>query len=86
MSSAGIESLIAAAPWPQRSALRALLALGRRPRGASLLRRLPLAEQVVTSTLAFGRYDDPAVARTLGWDAGAVVARGRALRRAEGRP
>jgi hypothetical protein len=33
-----------------------------------------------------GRYDDPAVAGALGWDAAAVVARGRALRRAEGRP
>jgi hypothetical protein len=33
-----------------------------------------------------GRYEDPVVARALGWDAEAVVARGRALRRAEGRP
>ena len=36
--------------------------------------------------LLLGRYDDPAVAGALGWDAAAVVARGRALRRAEGRP
>jgi len=32
------------------------------------------------------RYEEPALARALGWDADAVVARGRALRRAEGRP
>ena len=28
------------------------------------------------------RYEDPTIARALGWDAEAVVARGRALRRA----
>jgi hypothetical protein len=83
---AGFESLIAAAPWPQRVGLRALLALGRRPRGASLLAYLPLAEQVASATLALERYDDPALARSLGWDAAAVSSRGRALRRAEGRP
>jgi hypothetical protein len=33
-----------------------------------------------------GHYDDPEVARALGWDAEAVVARGRALRREEDRP
>jgi hypothetical protein len=36
--------------------------------------------------LAAERYDEPPVARALGWDASAVVARGRELRRAEGRP
>ena len=33
-----------------------------------------------------GHYDDPEVARALGWDAEQVVARGRELRRSEGRP
>jgi hypothetical protein len=84
--SAGLDSFVAAAPWPQRSGLRMLLALARRPRSRALLARAPLAEQAAHSTLALGRYDDPAVARRLGWDAAAVVARGRALRRAEGRP
>jgi hypothetical protein len=82
----GIDSFLAAAPWPQRYGLRVLLALARRPRGAALLARVPLAEQAAWSTLALGRYDDPAVGHALGWDAEAVVARGRALRRAEGRP
>ncbi|HEX7609934.1 MAG TPA: hypothetical protein VF380_04595 [Solirubrobacteraceae bacterium] len=84
--STGLESFLAAAPWPQRAGLRLLLALARRPRGAALLARAPLAEQAAWATLALGRYDDPAVARALGWDAEAVVARGRELRRAEGRP
>ena len=84
--STGLESFLAAAPWPQRVGLRVLLALARRPRGAALLARAPLAEQAAWATLALGRYDDPAVGRALGWDAEAVVARGRALRRAEGRP
>ena len=82
----GLERFLAAAPWPQRPGLRLLLALAQRPRGASLLRRMPLAAEAAAATLALGRYDDPAVAASLGWDAGAVVARGRQLRRAEGRP
>jgi hypothetical protein len=81
-----LDSFLAAAPWPQRAGLRLLLALARRPRGAALLARAPLAEQAAWSTLALGRYDDPAIGRALGWDAGAVVDRGRALRHAEGRP
>lgn len=84
--SPGLDVFIAAAPWPQRTGLRILLALVRRPRGAALLARAPLAEQAAYATLALGRYDDPGVGRALGWDAEAVVARGRALRRAEGRP
>jgi hypothetical protein len=47
---------------------------------------MPLAAEAAAATLALGRYDDPAVAASLGWDAEAVVARGRQLRRAEGRP
>lgn len=82
----GLDSFVAAAPWPQRPGLRLLLALGRRPRGAILLRRMPLAAEAAAATLALGRYDDPVVAASLGWDAEAVVARGRQLRRAEGRP
>ena len=84
--SAALERFVAAAPLPQRLGLRVLLALARRPRGLALLARVPLAQQAAFSTLAFGRYDDPAVARELGWDAEQVIAAGRALRRAEGRP
>lgn len=82
----GLEGFLDAAPLPQRAALRLLLALARRPRGAALLARVPLAERAAVSTLGLGRYDDPAVAGALGWDAAAVVARGRALRREERRP
>ncbi|HEX8715093.1 MAG TPA: hypothetical protein VF706_05930 [Solirubrobacteraceae bacterium] len=82
-----LERLIDAGPWPQRAGLRALLALARRPRGAALLARIaPPAEQVACAMLACGRYDDPTLACSLGWDASAVVARGRELRRVEGRP
>jgi hypothetical protein len=66
--------------------MRLLLELVRRPRGAALLARIPLAQQVARSLLALGHYDEPAIARALGWDADAVIARGRELRRAEGRP
>jgi hypothetical protein len=84
--SPGLDEFIAAAPWPQRAALRALLALVRRPRGAALLARSPLAFQLGSSLRALGHYDEPQVARALAWDATAVVGRGRELRRAEGRP
>ncbi len=83
---AAIDGFLAAAPWPQRAGLRLLLALQRRPRGAALLARMPMAAQAAHAILALGRYDDPLLAADLGWDARAVVARGRALRRAEGRP
>jgi hypothetical protein len=78
--------LIAAAPWWRRHAMRVLLALARRPRGLGLLRLLSPSDQVAHGLLALGRYDDPARAVALGWDAEAVTARGRALREAEGRP
>jgi len=84
--SAELERFIAAAPLPQRLGLRVLLALASRPRGMALLARFPLAQQAAFSTLALGRYDDPAVARALGWNAEQVVAAGRELRRSEGRP
>jgi hypothetical protein len=82
----GLESFLLAAPRPQRAALRVLLALARRPRGAALLAYVPLAERAAFTTLALGRYDEPVVAAALGWDAAAVAARGRALRRDERRP
>jgi len=82
----GLDRFLAASPQPQRSGLRLLIMLARRPRGAMLLKCLPLAEEAAGATLALGRYDDPAIATRLGWDAEAVVARGRRLRRTEGRP
>jgi hypothetical protein len=84
--SAGFERFVSAAPPPQRVAMRLLLTLAARPRGARALARVPQLEQLAASLLALGRYDDPWLARALGWDAEAVVARGRALRRSEGRP
>lgn len=75
-----LAEFLAAAPRLQRTALRVLLALARRPRGARLLARLPAADQLAQATLALVRYDEPSAARALGWDAGAVVARGRAAR------
>jgi hypothetical protein len=66
--------------------MRALLALAARPRGAKLLARVGPLGQLGGSLLAMRRYDDPVRARELGWDAAAVVERGRALRAAEGRP
>ena len=41
---------------------------------------------MIDGLAAMSAYDEPDVARTLGWDAEAVVARGRELRRSEGRP
>jgi hypothetical protein len=81
-----LDEYIAAAPQPQRSGMHAVLALARRPRGAVLLNRIPPLAQIGRTLLAMERYEEPSVARSLGWDAEAVVAHGRALRRAEGRP
>ncbi|HSZ69019.1 MAG TPA: hypothetical protein VK756_01525 [Solirubrobacteraceae bacterium] len=81
-----LDGFLAAAPAPQRAGLRALLALARRPRGARLLARFAPAAQLTTGLLAAAHFEADAPARALGWDAEAVVARGRALRRAEGRP
>lgn len=66
--------------------MRMLVAIGRRPRGQALLEQAPAINQLAQMLLTLGRYDDPGVALALGWDGAAVVARGRALRRAEGRP
>jgi hypothetical protein len=82
----GMDAFLRAAPVTQRTGMRALLALASRPRGRRLLDRVPLAEQAAWSLLAMRRYDDPGVSRALGWDAAEVAARGRELRRAEGRP
>jgi hypothetical protein len=82
----GFERFLRAAPSPQRAGMRLLLALSRRPRGAALLARAPLAQQAGWSLLSMSRYDEPTVSRALGWDADAVAARGRELRRTEGRP
>jgi hypothetical protein len=84
--SRALDGFVATAPWPQRAGLAALVALGRRPRGARLLKCVAPAEQLAYALLAMEHYEDRAVAGALGWDAAAVVARGRALRRAEGRP
>ncbi len=81
-----LDGYLAAAPGPQRVGLRVLLALAQRPRGAKLLARFPPVAQLACGLLAAELYEADAAARVLGWDAGAVVARGRALRRAEGRP
>ena len=43
-------------------------------------------DQLAGGLLAMERYEDPVLARELGWDAEAVAARGLALRREEGRP
>jgi hypothetical protein len=81
-----LASFVAAAPWPQRPALRMLLALAGRRRGRALLTRLAPLDQLAGGLTALGRYDEPALAYRLGWDAEAVVRRGRQLRRREGRP
>lgn len=81
-----MDVFVSASPWPQRAGLRVILALATRPRGAALLARVPLLAQTGRALVGMRRYEDPALARSLGWDAEAVVARGRELRRAEGRP
>lgn len=77
---------VATAPQPQRAGLRVLIALGRRPRGQRVLHHFAAADQLANGLLAMERFEDPAAAVPLGWDADAVAARGRALRREEGRP
>lgn len=81
-----LQRFVAAGPPGLRLGLRALLAVARRPRGSRMLARTPRLSAPAQATLALGRYDDPVVSRSLGFDADAVAARGRALRHAEGRP
>jgi hypothetical protein len=82
----GLGEFVAAGPGAQRVALRAALALVGRRRGRALLAMLGLGHHVIAGLAAMGVYDEPEVARALGWDADAVVARGRDLRHSEGRP
>lgn len=84
--SRSLERFIAAGPWPERAGTRLLVSLARRPHGRRLLARVAPLEQLAGGLLAMERYEDPTLARELGWDAAAVAARGRALRREEGRP
>lgn len=84
--SASLAAFVAASPWPQRAVLGLLIGVASRPRGMALLRRLAPLDQLAGGLVTFGRYDEPRVSRSLGWDAAAVVARGRELRRREGRP
>jgi hypothetical protein len=86
LETGSLDAFIAAAPWPQRMGLRALLAVARRPRGAALLARAAPWDQLPRGLLTVGHYDDPRVSRMLGWDVDAVIARGQELRRVEGRP
>jgi hypothetical protein len=86
MPPAALDQLIAAGPRWQRPAMRALLTLGTRPRGRALLALVKPADHAAAALIAMARYDEPQQALALGWDADAVVARGRELRRAEGRP
>lgn len=81
-----LETFVAAAPPLQRAGLRVITGLARRPRGRALLHRLGPLDQAANGVLAMAHFDEPAAARPLGWDADAIAARGRALRRAEGRP
>jgi hypothetical protein len=82
----GLRGFIDAAPQPQRTALRLLIALGRRPRGAWILHRIAPADQLANGLAVGAHFEEAGVAVKFGWDADAVAARGRALRRAEGRP
>lgn len=84
--SGALDDFLAGSPLPQRAGLRLVLAISRRPRGAAFLTSAPMLAQAAGSLTAMARYDDPHVARSLGYDAEEVVARGRELRRAEGRP
>ena len=86
MSARPLAEFVAAGPSLQRIALRATLALVGRPRGRALLAVLGPGRHAIDGVAAMGVYDEPEVARALGWDADAVVARGRELRRSEGRP
>jgi hypothetical protein len=81
-----LDEFVEAGPWPQRAAIRALLPLARRPRARTLLGAFTGADQALAGLAAMGYYDRREVSRGLGWDADAVVVRGRALRRKEGRP
>lgn len=84
--SGALDEFLAGSPLPQRAGLRLVLEIYRRPRGASFLTSMPMLAQAAGSLTAMAAYDDPEVSKRLGYDAEAVVARGRELRRREGRP
>ena len=65
----GLESFIAAAPWPQRLGLRVLLALVRRPRGAALLRACLSSSRRRARCSRSAATTIRSSARALGWDA-----------------
>ena len=71
---AGFDAWLAAAPPLNRVVLRAALRLRDRPRVPGPLR------DALHAAASAGYYGDPAVMRALGYDAAAVVARGRSLR------
>lgn len=77
---------MAAGPRPQRWVLRALLEVARRPRGAELLARVWPLGQIVCALATLDHYEEPEVARSLGFDAQAVLARGSELRGGSGHP
>jgi hypothetical protein len=81
-----LERFVTASPATVRPGLRILLALGKRPRGRALLAKLPPADSAANGLLAMAHFDEPAASIPLGYDPDAVVARGRELRRSEGRP
>ena len=81
-----LPEFVAAGPPLQRPGTRLLLFLARRPRGRRLLAHSPQAERAALSLVEMARYDDPQTALRLGFDAEFLTARGRELRRAEGRP
>jgi hypothetical protein len=81
-----LPAFIEAAPQPYRAAMALLTSLGRRPRGRALLGRLAAAGQLSGGLLAMEHFEDPSVARGLGFDAHAIARRGRELRRSEDRP
>lgn len=80
-----LNDFLAGSPQPQRAGLKLVLSLAKRPRGAVFLTSMPMLSQAAGSLIAMARYDDPEVAKRLGFDAEAVVKRGKQLRQAEGR-
>lgn len=76
-----LDRFVAAGPHGQRTATRALLAVGRRPRGRALLARLKPLDQAIGGLLAMDHYDQPANSAAVGWDPAVVLARARKARR-----
>lgn len=66
--SGDLARFVAAGPAPQRHVMRLLVAIGRRPRGRRLLRRLGPLDQAINGTLAMDHFDRPGASAHLGWD------------------